>query len=190
MRTLIIDTSTEYLYVSFVENEKEIFSFLEEGKNDHSEKLVKKIEEGLKKLSLEVKDFDNIIVGIGPGSYTGLRISLTVCKIFSWTLQIPLYTVSSLNVISSGYFNKAGKYAVTMKCKRNVLYVRNLESDGKCFTNESQEEVVSDEDFLSNLDKNNQVIGKEQYSFNGVNITKMNLTKINDVHSLTPNYMR
>lgn len=189
MKTLIIDTSTSYLYISFVEEEKEIYKYLEEGNNDHSEKLVRNIEKGLLENNMEVKDFDRIIVGIGPGSYTGLRVGLTVCKVFSWTLNIPLFTLSSLNIVASSYFDKEGCYDVLMKCKKGVYYKKMLASDGKSFFDESQDEVITDEEYKEER-CNNTIIDKDQYSFNGVNITKMNLIKVNDVHLLTPNYLR
>lgn len=191
MKTLIIDTSTNFLYVSFVDNDKEIYLFLEEGKNDHSEKLVKMIEKGLKENNLEVKDFDRIIVGIGPGSYTGLRVGVTVSKVFAWTLNIPLYTVSSLDVIASGYLTKENNYAITMACKKGVIYSKVVSSNGKEFEIIEDEEVISEEDFLKKIaNKNYKIVSKEDYSFNGVNISKMKLTKCLDVHALVPNYMR
>src|SRR5690554_7473460 len=93
-RTLVLDTASKYLYFSFLEDEKIIYEQFLEGKNNHSENLLKELEIGLNKLNLTFKDFSEVIVGIGPGSYTGLRVSVTVAKMLAWTLNKKLYAIS------------------------------------------------------------------------------------------------
>ena len=91
MRTLIMDTSTNLLYISFIENDKVIYEVKTLGLNNHSDHLLNLIEKGLNECNLQVKDFNKIVIGVGPGAYTGLRVSMSVAKMFSWTLNIPLY---------------------------------------------------------------------------------------------------
>ena len=80
MRTMVLDTSSNLLYICFLENEKVIYEIKSIGLNNHSDHLLPLIEEGLNKLQLQVKDFDRIILGDGPGAYTGLRVSMSVAK--------------------------------------------------------------------------------------------------------------
>ena len=47
-------------------------------------------------------DLDKIFVVTGPGSFTGIRVGLTVVKVMAWTLKIPVVPISSLEVIASG----------------------------------------------------------------------------------------
>ena len=91
MNKLIIDTSTYYLYTSVIKNDECVYNKVLYGKNNHSENLMNIIEEGL--ADIKAKELDEIIVGIGPGSYTGVRIALTVAKTLAWTLNIPLKTL-------------------------------------------------------------------------------------------------
>ena len=83
MKTMIMDTSSEYLIISLLDDNKVIYEYIVPGKNNHSDNLLKKIEEGLNQTGLEVKDFDKIVCGIGPGAYTGLRVALTVAFIYN-----------------------------------------------------------------------------------------------------------
>lgn len=189
MKTLILDTSSDYLYL-FLTNENENYEVVLEGKNNHSEKLIPLIEEGLKKLNIEVKELDRIICGIGPGSYTGLRVGLTVCKIFAWTFKIPLYTISSLNILGSGYFKNDGKYAIINIAKKDYVYGKMINVvDGKVI------EVTGDEfslreDFLNKLSNDIVLIKEDSFKFSSDEITKMAINKVSDIHSVVPNYLR
>jgi tRNA threonylcarbamoyladenosine biosynthesis protein TsaB len=79
---LLIDSSTNYLYLSLVNNE-EIKSFVRSGKNDHSETLVDFLNKFLNENNITIDDIDEVYVGRGPGSYTGLRIAGTVGKVLA-----------------------------------------------------------------------------------------------------------
>ena len=142
MKVLILDTSSNYLYLH-LSNGSDEYNVVLEGKNNHSEKLMPLIEEGLNKLNLEVKDLERIVCGIGPGSYTGLRVGLTVCKVFAWTASIPLYVISSLTILGSGYLKKDGKYAICNTAKKDYLYTKVINViDGKV-------EVEQDDEFIA-----------------------------------------
>ena len=77
-----MDSSTNYLYLALY-SDKEISSFLRNGKNDHSETLVDVLDKFLKENNVTVDDITEIFVGRGPGSYTGVRISGTVAKVLA-----------------------------------------------------------------------------------------------------------
>ena len=127
MLEMILDTSSPNLYISFVDGEKEIYTKIVKTINNHSEIFLDNIKMGLDECGLKVEDFSRIIDGIGPGSYTGLRVSLTVAKMFSWTKNIPLYTVNSLYILGSGYYSQDGKYAIMNVAKKNHYYYQLLQ---------------------------------------------------------------
>lgn len=193
MLTMILDTSSPNMYVSFVCDEKEIYKKVIKTINNHSEIFLDNIKAGLDELNLKVDDFNRIIVGIGPGSYTGLRVSLTVSKVFSWTKNIPLYTVNSLYILGSGYLDKDGKYAIMNVAKKNHYYYQLLEVKNKIASDtintgfNSFEEV----DEIMKAYPEHQIIKFDDFQYSGVNITKLNNLKlIDDVHPLVPNYLR
>lgn len=189
MKTMFLDTSTNLLYVSFVIDNKVVYEVKSEGLNNHSDYLLKYIEEGLNELSLQVKDFDNFVVGIGPGAYTGLRVSLAVAKMFAWTLNLPLYTISSLDLLTSGVCQD-GEYAICFKAKKDYSYFKTIKiENGKKIR--SKEEFLSNDEIDEKIDLTKYIrITHENMQINVLNVTQDQLTKVENIHALEPNYLR
>ena len=103
MISLILDSATKRLYSCLIKDNKVLFEKYIEGKNDHAKYIVSVVEEALKENKLKVDDLDELIVGIGPGSYTGVRMAVTVMKMFSTFKDIKLYKISTLKLMSSSY---------------------------------------------------------------------------------------
>jgi len=99
MFVLAIDTSNMILSVALVENKQTLIEINEQTKNNHSERLMPVIEQAFQEVDRQVSEIDLIAVAKGPGSYTGVRIGVTVAKTLAWTLNIPLVGVSSLEVL-------------------------------------------------------------------------------------------
>ena len=100
MFVLAIDTSNTTLSVALVENNEILIEVIEATKNDHSKRLMPTIEALFKKVNRTPKELDLIAVAEGPGSYTGVRIGVTVAKTLAWTLNKPLVGVSSLEILA------------------------------------------------------------------------------------------
>lgn len=188
MRTLVLDTSTNLLYISFIEDNEVIYEVKTLGLNNHSDHLLPLIEEGLKKHNLQVKDFDNIILGEGPGAYTGLRVSMSVAKMFSWTLNLPLYTISSLDLLSSGY-KEDGLYVIKLRAKKGFVYHKAFK-----ILNGQKQNVVSDmfvsEDYIDNYNESYTLITNDNMLVDSLNIKKDEVKLVDNVHALEPNYLR
>jgi tRNA threonylcarbamoyladenosine biosynthesis protein TsaB len=96
-RILLIDTATEICSAALSENGT-VLSFKE--KSDgfrHSELLTIFIGELLSEAGWSVNQLDAVCVSRGPGSYTGLRIGVSVAKGLCYGLNIPLMAISSLH---------------------------------------------------------------------------------------------
>ena len=68
-------------------------------------------------------DLTKIVVAKGPGSYTGVRIGVTIAKTLAWTLNIPLVGISSLEILASGvgrYFD--GYVSPLFDARRGQVY--------------------------------------------------------------------
>lgn len=186
MRTLIMDTSTNLLYISFIENDKVIYEVKTLGLNNHSDHLLNLIEKGLNECNLQVKDFNKIVIGVGPGAYTGLRVSMSVAKMFSWTLNIPLYSISSLDLLTSGY-KKDGSYVISFKAKKGYVYSKKFEIVNGNKENISNEEFIS----LEQLDiENRTVITHDEMNIDCLNIKENECKLVSNIHALEPNYLR
>ncbi len=100
MRYLYIDTSSSYLYSAIVEDDKCLAEVEKEFGQSLSEVTLPEIAELFKKAKLEAKDINKIIVVNGPGSFTGIRIGLTIAKVYAWSLNLPITTIYSLEAMS------------------------------------------------------------------------------------------
>jgi tRNA threonylcarbamoyladenosine biosynthesis protein TsaB len=101
-KVLAIDTSTATLAVAVQNEAGQIFESNTQAERNHSIHMMKGIEDTLKKAGLTIKDMELIAVGIGPGSYTGIRIAVTTAKTLAWSLNIPIVGVSSLAATALG----------------------------------------------------------------------------------------
>lgn len=99
MATLLLDSSNTCLAVGF-ENNGLLMGFTAyEAWQVQSEHMVPEIDKLMKKLGLTRNDITKIVTSIGPGSYTGVRIALTIAKVASLATGAPIYPVSSLRVL-------------------------------------------------------------------------------------------
>ncbi|MDF2669060.1 MAG: tsaB, partial [Paenibacillus sp.] len=101
-RLLAIDSSTNLLAVALLENGRTIASFSSEAERNHSILLMPAIEQILSENGLAPSDLSGIAIGRGPGSYTGVRIGISVAKTMAWALGIPVISVSGLEAMSLG----------------------------------------------------------------------------------------
>ncbi|WP_314078697.1 tRNA (adenosine(37)-N6)-threonylcarbamoyltransferase complex dimerization subunit type 1 TsaB [uncultured Granulicatella sp.] len=99
MPVLAIDTSNKTLSVAIVKDEGTIVEQTVSDTLQHSVKLMPAIQAVLQESQVSMQELTGVIVAKGPGSYTGLRIGVTVAKTLAKTLHIPLKAVSSLQAI-------------------------------------------------------------------------------------------
>lgn len=101
MKLLHIDTSNQPLSVSITDGDSVLAEFNSGMSINHSITLMGQIERLLEYTHLTMKDIEGIVVACGPGSYTGLRIGVTAAKTLAYTLNVPLYSVSSLAALAA-----------------------------------------------------------------------------------------
>lgn len=99
MITVLLDSSNRELAVGLAKNNKLIAETSYEAWQRQSELMVFELDKLLKENKVDKKEISEIVVAIGPGSYTGVRIALTIAKVMSMALNVPLYHVSSLRLM-------------------------------------------------------------------------------------------
>ena len=130
MRILYIDTSSSYLYTSIVENDKVMAEIKEEYGQSLSEVALPRIVSMFEKNNLSPKDIDKIIVVNGPGSFTGIRIGITIAKIYAWSLNIPITTIYSLEAMAIS--SKEKKYHIPiLNARRGYVYTAIYDNEYK-----------------------------------------------------------
>ena len=99
MICLFFDTSSDLLKVTLLKDNQVMYDKELITKNDHSSYLVPSINEAFKNNHIDFKNLDKIVVGTGPGSFTGTRISITVAKTYASSFNIPVIPISSLEIM-------------------------------------------------------------------------------------------
>ena len=100
MRYLYIDTSSSYLYSAIVEDSNLLAEIKENYGQSLSEVALPKIVSMFEELKMTAKDIDKIYVVNGPGSFTGIRIGVTIAKVYAWSLKLPISTILSLEAMA------------------------------------------------------------------------------------------
>lgn len=139
MNTLLLDSSAEYLSVA-LKTDKEFLKLRYECFQRQSEFMIVEIDKLLKKANIEAKDVNEILLSEGPGSYTGLRISLTIAKIYGYSLNIPVYVYSSLDILK----NKDKPSICLMNARSKRCYI-GVYDKANCLV---KDQVMSNEDVL------------------------------------------
>ncbi len=105
MLTLCMDTSHTLLAVSLIDENQVVAKIQRECWKKQSEEIFPALEELLKESNKTVEDIDSIAITEGPGSYTGVRIAMTIAKVFAATKKIDLYTISTLQLYAGNLEN-------------------------------------------------------------------------------------
>ena len=168
MRLLHIDTSNQPLSVAITEGNEVLAEFNSGMRINHSITMMSQIESLLEYTKLEMKDIEGIVVAKGPGSYTGLRIGVTAAKTLAYTLNIPLYAVSSLAAIAATVRMHEFLLVPVIDARRNHVYAGIYRYKGVKL------ELLEDDTYIS-IDDLNQKL-KEQhlpYLFIGMDAEKL-----------------
>lgn len=193
MRSLFIDTSSFFMNLAIIENNKMLFSFSKEVKNDMASSIVSEIDIAFQKVPFTIKDLDKIFVVCGPGSFTGIRVGVTAAKIIAWSINIPVVPLSSLELMATT--SVVEEYSIPMiDARRGNVYagvydkqLNNIVADG----------LYNCEDFIHNLKYSYKIVSYDDIK-NSVK-PELNILKIVSKHiedngvlanELKPNYLK
>lgn len=192
MNTLYLDSTYKDLNVGLEKN-GEIFEISYECFQRQSELMIPEIKKILKENKVVPNEINQIVVTHGPGSYTGLRIALTIAKVYSYTLNIPCYSLSSLNVLIKP--NTPSICLINARSNRSYfgVYKNNevIESD----------KILSNEEVLKYIDnhKDYVVCGEADYLnidgykanlIKNMSLLKNESNKVKDIFTLKAIYLK
>jgi tRNA threonylcarbamoyladenosine biosynthesis protein TsaB len=163
MTILALDTSNTTLGIALLENNQVLGEYITNLKKNHSVRIMPAVQTLMKDCGKTPQDLTKIIVAKGPGSYTGVRIGVTIAKTLAWTLNIPLVGISSLEVLAASvgrHFN--GFVSPIFDARRGQVYTGLYYFNNGLLTVERQDQLVMIADWAQDLQN-----GSEQILFVG-----------------------
>lgn len=174
MRILAIDTSTMVSSISVLEDTSILGEYSLNQEKTHSELLLPMTDALLKGLGMQLKDIDVFAVGVGPGSFTGLRIGMSAVKTMAQVLDKKIVGVSTLEALAYGVMTeKLIMPLIDARGKRFFAAVYKWE-DGKLvnIVEEGLYKLDKIKEFLGNSDQKYMLVGEAinlvQDEFNGL----------------------
>jgi len=149
MAILHIETATPVCSVALSQNGKAIAITEVDGQNLHASHLNLFIVSVLEKTGVRMADLHAVAVGKGPGSYTGLRIGVSVAKGLCYALDIPLISVDTLEGMFRGFLHSAGReeydvFLPMIDARRMEVYTAAYDAQGNKL--EETQALIIDQD--------------------------------------------
>lgn len=197
MKYLYIDTSSSYLYSAIIEDDNLISNVSEEFGQSLSEVALPKIADMFEKNNIEPKDINKIIVVNGPGSFTGIRIGVTIAKIYAWSLNIDITTITSLEAMAVSSDNNKVHVPI-INARRGYVYAAIFDNDKvllepqhiKLDALKEKLKEISNYEFISNDDFDDTLdINKYIPNFLKI-VSKYKDKKTINPHSVNPEYLK
>lgn len=171
MRVLAIDSSNQTMSIATIENSFIIGECTTHVKRHHSERLMPAIHNLMNEVEWEPKTLDRIMVAGGPGSYTGLRIGVTVAKTLAISLEKELISVSSLEVLAANRIGTSRYIVPFFDARRGNVYTGLYQTNGETIesvlpdTHKSAEEWAKQ---LSHLDGEFELVSPDHLMYQDV----------------------
>ena len=122
MKVLGIDTSGYANAIGVIDDDRIMADFTFAARTDSLEKIVSNIDFVLKKANLLLEDVQGFGVGLGPGSWTGIRVGVTVAKILAYSTNKPVSGVPTLEVLAYNARNIPALICPIINAVRDTVY--------------------------------------------------------------------
>ena len=191
MKYLFIDTSSSFINIHIIEDSKVLVYKKVETLKDMANSIMPLIRDSFNEVDFDIKDIDKIFVTVGPGSFTGVRVGITVAKTISWGLNIPVYPISTLEYLASIDTN-CNKIISIIDARRGNVFSAVYDSN----LNKIVTEKLVSYDSLNIADDTIVVSydGVYDSTISNVNILKLINKHLDDKdinpHKLVPNYLK
>lgn len=123
MNNLILDCSCG-MNVYVVKND-EVFSFEDKTQNKHSDEILNVIDNLFKDAKISVKDIENICVCVGPGSFTGVRVAVSIVKGLAIGSNAKVFVLTNFDIFET----ESKNYVLVLDGFSNLVYARKVVND-------------------------------------------------------------
>ncbi|MGN0929233.1 MAG: tRNA (adenosine(37)-N6)-threonylcarbamoyltransferase complex dimerization subunit type 1 TsaB [Alphaproteobacteria bacterium] len=129
MKSLYINTTANLLQLCF-KNGDEIHNFLSDGEKSQSEEIFDAILSVLG--GVKISDLDFVLVVVGPGSFTGIRLGLSIVKGFLIATRVPVVCVNNFEAMYYTFKDKGyNEYNISFDAGGKDCYFAKLDKNGK-----------------------------------------------------------
>ena len=135
MTLFYIDTSTNYLYTGIVKDNNLLIERKLNLSHDLSTFAIDEVDKMFREVDFDVKDIDKIIVVSGPGSFTGIRIGMTLAKVYAYCLNKEITTITSLDAMKES-INYDGLIVPIIDARRGYVYAGIYDMDKEVIPNQ------------------------------------------------------
>jgi len=197
MRILYLDTSSSFLYCALVDNNKCIFEIKELLGKKMSEETLFKINYFFNKNNISTDSVEKIILVNGPGSFTGVRIGITIAKVYAYMKNIPIITISSLYAMSvSCDFDRI--HVPIIDARRGYVYAGIYDSDSNIIMEDQYISLTDLSKYVNKIAENFVYISNDDFEFDVINYNP-NFLKIvekcehfnsTEIHKVNANYLK
>lgn len=133
LQVMAIETATYCGGVAILDSQKLLASLHLNTSKTHSERLMASIDTLLKELSFRLEDLDGIVISRGPGSFTGIRIGMSVAKGLAFAAKKPLVAVSTLEALASRFAPAGFLICPVIDARRQEVFAALYEKEPHSF---------------------------------------------------------
>lgn len=185
MRYLVIDTCADKLIISIIQNMEMIYYYGEKSDTTLSKKANSILAKAFEETDLNIRDIDKIFIVNGPGSFTGIRVGVTIAKTIGYCLNIPLIPISELELLATTEV-KGNRMAI-IDARRGYVFGAVYDENLNVIVPEKHI-LLAD---LKQKIQNYTIIDKDNEKINLLTmIRKHEMDKPIDAHLLNPNYLK
>ena len=184
MKILALDTTAKVASVAILDDERPLAIYNIDNGLTQSELVLPMIENMLKSLKLSFSDLELLSAAVGPGSFTGVRIGVSLIKGIAFGKKIPTVAVSTIEELCENIAPLSGILVPCMDARRNQVYNALFESDGEKVTRLTPDRAISISELAEELKRYE---GKDIYlSGDGYQVAREGLIKYGVTPQNTP----
>ncbi|MBR5543649.1 MAG: tRNA (adenosine(37)-N6)-threonylcarbamoyltransferase complex dimerization subunit type 1 TsaB [Oscillospiraceae bacterium] len=158
MRILAVESSAKAASVCITEDGKLLGEVFLNCGLTHSVSVMPSVEWLLDMTKLKISDIDRLAISEGPGSFTGLRIGMSVIKGLAWSLDIPCVAVSTLEAAAYGMSHTDGTVCAVMDARAGQVYNALFSARVGVMTRLTPDRAISCDDLLEELSGKENVV--------------------------------
>lgn len=189
MISLCMDSAYKNLVLGLYKDGQLIDGVSKEAFKKQSETIFVELNQLLERNAVDYKDIDQVIITDGPGSYTGIRIAMTIAKVLCTQMHKELCCISTMQLYAG---NETGNVILDARSKRAyVAHVENGQVQGKTEILTLDEIPVFLEAHPGTLFGDGYLVDQEAEPSNFLeNFISVPYRKIENIHALVPQYLK